>query len=544
MKLERRNFIKLGALLAVPGLPALNALGTSTDDAAYADDATLLNVDVKKQLFFDNLLIESVQDVNREFHQPRKDERNPLIVKDKPWEHVVYIRTSSGRVLRDPKDNLFKAWYTDWWITNEQVQRGLSWPLCRNEYAYSEDGIHWVKPKLGIFKENGEDTNIYFGDEKTGTVNVRDVIIDPFESDESRRFKSIYLQAPVDSTGEGHYEKSHFFIAYSADGIHWKNYDQSPSFGKLGSQLNDVVVLNYDLDNKLYILNTRHRDMGRVALNPRLPRTKSFFPPYSPDSFSRMNKRRIFQCESKDLIHWNEPRIILGPDEQDNLDDYMYGMSQYRVGDTWVGFLNMLHGVPDSFDVQLAYSLDGRRWRRVRKPWLTAGPPGSWDQFMAEFCIEPIEVGDELWLYYCGNGYGHHDWFSEWVREGNNPPDKDVNKVGYYLGLAKLRLDGFCSLNAGPVREGILALRQLNTPGTGVVINAECGPDGYVEVEVLNQADEVIPGFGRRDFDRFTGNATKQQLSWKGETKIPVQSFRRLVFYMRNAKLYSFNFSA
>jgi len=90
------------------------------------------------------------------------------------------------------------------------------------------------------------------------------VILDPFESDESKRYKTIYLQAPVDKSHEGHFEQSHFFIAYSADGIHWKNYDQSPTFGKLGSHLSDVVILNYDLDSKLYLLNTRHRDMGEA----------------------------------------------------------------------------------------------------------------------------------------------------------------------------------------------------------------------------------------------------------------------------------------
>jgi hypothetical protein len=528
----------------MPKALAFASSEASSDDAAFADDATLLNVGLKKQLFFDNLLVESVQDVTREFHQPRKSAENPLLVKDRPWEHIIYARTSSDRVLRDPKDNLFKAWYTDWWLTNEQVLNGLSWPLCRNEYAYSEDGIHWIKPKLGIFKVNGEDTNIYWGDPKTGTVNVRDVMLDPFEKDESKRFKSIYLQAPIDNTGEGHFEKSHFYIAYSSDGIHWTNYDQTPSFGKLGSQLNDVVVLNYDLDSKIYILNTRHRDMGHVELNPRFPRTNSFFGPFNTADFARNNKRRIFQTLSSDLIHWDEPRLILGPDEQDNLDDYMYGMSQYRIGDTWVGFLNMLHGVTDTMNVQLTYSLDGRNWRRIRTPWLTAGPAGSWDQWMAEFCIDPIVMGDELWFYYNGNGYGRHDWFSEWYREGVNVPEKDVNKVGYFLGLAKLRLDGFCSLNAGPVREGVLILRPLSTPGSGVVINAECAQNGYIEVEVMNEKDEVIPGYSRKDFDRFNGSSTKHQLSWRSQTNIPAAAFRRLVFYMHDAKLYSFNFSA
>jgi len=63
------------------------------------------------------------------------------------------------------------------------------------------------------------------------------------------------------------------------------------------------MILNYDADNRLYLLNTRHRDQKTVAFDLRLPKTKSFFPPYYPDSFSVMNRRRIFQCESKDRIH-------------------------------------------------------------------------------------------------------------------------------------------------------------------------------------------------------------------------------------------------
>ena len=116
-------------------------------------------------------------------------------------------------------------------------------------------------------------------------------------------------------------------------------------------------------------------------------------------------------------------------------------------------------------------------------------------------------------------------------------------RVGFFLGLAKLRLDGFCSLNAGAVREGILITRPLASPGTGMVINAECGQGGYIDVEVFNQADQVLPGYSRKDFDRFTGNTVRQQLSWQSRTKVPEEPFRRLIFYMRNAKLYSLHFS-
>jgi len=545
MKLERRTLLKSAALLAVPALPTVGLAGTCTDDA------TLLNLGLKKQLFFDNLLVESVQDITREFHQPRKYEGNPLIVRDKPWERVVQFRTSTYNILQDPKDKLFKCWYTDEGFTNEYLRRGGTFPLYRNLYAHSEDGIRWAKPKLGIYRENGQDTNLFWGDQQSGGADCRYVIVDPFESDESRRFKSIYFQALEASSVvrtlaelEDQY-KAHVEVAYSADGVRWKKYEELPSFGKFGPHLGDVTTLSHDLDSKTYILTTRHARMHDSPQNPRFPKRKGFFDPHYPRDFAKLNKRRIHQCESSDFVHWSDPALLLASDERDNLDDSLYGMVQHRVGDTRVGLLDVLHSVANVLEVQLAYSLDGRCWKRVRKPWLTAGPAGSWDQVMVEIASEPLQVGDELWFYYGGSGFGHHDWYIYGIAEELDVPEaRDVSKVGFFLGLAKLRLDGFCSLNAGPVREGILITRQLASPGTGIEINAECGSGGYIDGEVLNQADEVLTGYSRKDFDRFTGNTVRQQLSWQLRTKLPLEPFRKLIFYMRNAKLYSFHFSA
>ena len=206
-------------MLAVSGMPAVGFAGTCTDDA------TLLNLGLKKQLFFDDLLIESVQDITREFHQPRKYEGNPLIVKDKPWEHVLYFRTSTYRVLQDPKDKLFKCWYNDEGLTNENRQSGVTFPLYRDLYAYSEDGLHWVKPKLGIYREKGEDTNICWGDQQSGGSGSRSIIIDPFESDESKRFKTIYYHAPAEN-----YEHGQIEAGYSADGLALDQIRRAPFF--------------------------------------------------------------------------------------------------------------------------------------------------------------------------------------------------------------------------------------------------------------------------------------------------------------------------
>ena len=87
----------------------------------------MLHFGEDKQFFFDNLIIEGAQNLTRRFHKPVKDPRSPLILKDKPWEHVTYFTVSSWRVIRDPEDGLFKCWYEDWQYRE---------PLKPNEYLH------------------------------------------------------------------------------------------------------------------------------------------------------------------------------------------------------------------------------------------------------------------------------------------------------------------------------------------------------------------------------------------------------------------------
>ena len=105
-----------------------------------------------------------------------------------------------------------------------------------------------------------------------------------------------------------------------------------------------------------------------------------------------------------------------------------------------------------------------------------------------------------------------------------------------------MRIDGFCSLDAGPVREGIIVTRPLVSEGKELVINAECRDGGSIEVEVNDAEYRSLSGFARDDCDTFRGNGVSESVSWKGKTEIPVARYRRFRFYMRNASLYSFSF--
>ena len=74
----------------------------------------------------------------------------------------------------------------------------------------SEDGINWVKPRLGLYEYNGnKDNNICLP--ACGAV-----IKDHGEQDPDRRYKMVTRRYP-DGSAEGVCR-----VIYSGDGIHWK----------------------------------------------------------------------------------------------------------------------------------------------------------------------------------------------------------------------------------------------------------------------------------------------------------------------------------
>lgn len=510
-------------------------------------DATMLDIGCERQVFVDDLVIESAENVCRTWHEPLKTAESPVIWKDQPWEHITYFSCNTWQVIRDPKDGLFKCWYADW--DKPEVRPGemaLGESNFHTMYAESEDGIEWRKPTLGIEQINGYDTNVVL----PNAYNLG-LVLDPHEEDEEKRFKGVYTQF-----FPGARDVRDIAAAYSPDGIHWTPYEQRPVLGRIGSRLDDVIILHYDPFGRLFVMNTRHYDMYAVARNLKSPVVGQWCPPYYPLDWRRMNKRRVWQSESSDLIHWAEPYPVLTPEDGlDDLDECFYGLCQFPIGSVTLGFLNIYHYVANTMCVRLVYSRNGKTWEHLnkRQPFLAPGGEGAWDAYMVTIPSKPIEVGDELYVFH-GGSRNHHDWWITGAREGLDVPEAtDMGQVEYALGLAKLRLDGFVSLDAEPVRRGILITRPLISDGNRLVVNARCRNGGSIAAEIVDIQDEVLPGFSRQECDVFRGDEVRHTFSWKGRTEIPVGStvraqypgpererFRKIRFYMENTELYSF----
>ncbi len=509
-------------------------------------DATMLAVGREKQVFPDDLVVESAENVCRTWHAPGKQPESPVLRKDRPWEHITYFSCNTFQVIHDPQDGLFKCWYTDWdkpQVGKDEMALGAS--RLNILYAESEDGIVWRKPIVGATEANGQGTNIVMRD----AYNLG-LVLDPHEQNASRRYKGIYTQFQPGGDVE------EVVAAFSADGVHWSPHPERPVIGRSGLRLDDVLILHYDPHGRIFVMNTRHYDMYAVARNLRNPVVGQWCPPVYPLDWSRTNKRRVWQSESADLIHWTDPYVALSPEDgADDLDECFYGLCQFPCGSVVYGFLNIYNYVANTMCVRLVYSRNGKTWEHLnkRQPFIKPGGEGSWDAYMVTIPSKPLQVGDELFVYH-GGSRNHHDWWITGAREGLKVPEAmDITRVEYALGLAKLRLDGFVSLDAGPVRRGIVITRPLISDGTELVINARCRDNGSLAAEIVDARDRILPGFSRRQCDVFRGDCVRHVVSWRGQTRIPVrptaraeypkpevERLRKIRFYLQKAELYSF----
>jgi len=489
LEISRRTLV---AFLAVQLLAVVAAAGPADDPLAGKPPY--------RRLFLDAMVVEESAGLTRTFHAAEKHKANPIIVKEHPWEGwgpYVY-----GTVLWD--GGKLKMWY-----------QGIGRESADVSYAESRDGVHWTKPELGIVDYHGSKANNIVG--VGGVCHIASVIRVPNPTSPDKQWAVYgFGYNPEDSKwGTGGPA-----VAFSGDGLHW-------DWNRPREQLNlfassDVTNFFFDPIKDRYVatyktMNRRHRAVG-VAV-------------------------------SQDGMKWTKPveGAVFGADDLDPDASQVYGMPVFvyqgiYIGQPWIYHARWIkygkydkpevmyeaqEGSPRTVDVQLAWSWDLINWTRTpaRKPFIELGPEGSWDSKMIYTARAPVIVGDKLYFYYGGYDTVHDD---------------DKNAKGA-IGLAVLRLDGFCSMSAGDEEGWLISRREVfNTPR--VTVNAKCAKGGYVTAELLDRRDRVIPGFSRNECVAFAGDSVRGTIVWKTAQfpKALIDKDRKIRFYVRNADLYSY----
>ncbi len=509
-------------LLSLAGLlfsACAPAPGTAPEEALFIGSS--------KQLFLDDSLTHSMTGISRVLNQPVKVAGNPLlprIPRESPaWDAGMFMGFSS--VLYDEQQQLFKMWYG---LHPGEGGDELSF-LC---YATSEDGIHWQKPVLGkVESGGGKRNNIVMP--HSGVVSG--VFIDERETDPDRRYKMLHM-----------WQGYKVYASHSPDGLNWSPYNQGRPVLFIPPGHDSQMAPYWDPGLGKYVAIVRDRT-GRIPdVRPRLTTDpaagrvwRKLWDPRGERDPRNHTLRRVGQAVSDDFIHWTDYRPILGADAEDPLNrDQFYNMEVLVYDGLRVGLMTVFSYDPEYCRgaVQLTYSRDGRHWRRAadRRVFLPLSEkPGDFDWGSIYPLQAPLVVGDEIWIYYTGFGVDHNH---------SRPPGVSHSPNG--IGLAKLRLDGFLSLEAGSA-EGSVTTRPFTFEGERLMINA-AAPQGRLHVEILGSEGLPLKGYGKADCVMQSFDQTRQVVSWQGKESVEPLAGQviQLKFYLQKARLFSFGFGS
>ena len=220
--------------------------------------------------------------------------------------------------------------------------------------------------------------------------------------------------------------------------------------------------------------------------------------------------------------------IVRDPMDEQGVDFYCAVVFPY--GPLYLGFLRRHHFWHGLMDTELIWSYDCVRWNRswYRRDFLGWGELGEDDWCFGNLVnCKPFLRDGQLYLYYETRNHVHAPHRRE---DGWGEPGMDGQ-----MGLARLREDGFVSLEAGRMG-GSLISEPLPLAGRGVTMNARTVQDGFMEIRLMNTALEVIaePLF-------FSGDELAQPLCFNQQSILPQTDDRtvRLEFRLKNAALYN-----
>ncbi|MBI4581377.1 MAG: hypothetical protein HY718_16870 [Planctomycetes bacterium] len=506
---SRRSFLKATAIgsIGVIRSPFARAGADAPRSSATNPAATAVPKGVR-QLFLDDMLIERTEGLKRVVNPPTRHPRNPLIRPDQPWEGGC---GTYGTAYYDAVARRFKLWYLA-----KPAERGLR-PLKMAgyerpphttllAYAESQDGVHWNKPILDQFSYDGDRRNNLID---IGQFNCEGVAIlhEPDDPDPNRHWKALFWDhgsngwevidgKPRTRAGP----KDGIWVAFSPDGIRWKNHDKNPVIPKYSDTDHSVV---YDRRTRRYVA------FGRFGFG-----------------------RRLARSESEDFLTWSEPKLVLECDARDGPATQIYGAPVTLYEGVYLAMMWMYReGGDGKIDTQLATSRDGVHWTRVgqRATWLSLGPDDTWEGGMVRGIENIIPRGDELYIYY-GGVHGAHTGPTHKTVERKHPP---------MMGLAIERRDGFVSWDA-QYDSGTLVTKAIIWPEDGRLRLSGDASGGEIYVAVRDLAGQPLHGF---DLSApMTADLIDHEVVWPKARALPAGPVQ-LSFMLRNAKLFSYWFA-
>jgi hypothetical protein len=493
-----------------------------------------------KYLFVDDYNIERADNLARKLHQPKK--HGAVLRPEHRWENIG--TNLNNAPIWDAAKQVYKLVYgcaaepVDW-TTDDLFMAGVTGPRRIQSYfcyAESADGVTWEKPTLKLYDYQGTSWD---GKPISGENNIipggKPAVLDPNDPDPSRRYKA---QRHADST---HLQTEKFAVSPDLFNWEWLDVPGVPQGG--------TSSLTCDEENGLFIITVKRRG------------------PYG---------RSVYLTTSTDFESWTEPELTFHADHQDQENGFeriarffddpayvsplanrpeeyktdVYFLPVFPYEGQYIGMPVLFHqsgmrapkyeNADGRKSIELVCSRDLRNWARVagRKPFIELSPFGdgsAYDTGELGPANRPIVRNDELWFYYGGYRYRNASQAQTYARDY-------LNSSAIYL--AKLRLDGFCSLKGG-VEPGSVLTRPLEVDGDQLRINVDSWR-GRVAAELLDPSEErPIPGYSMEESVPAVADRIDEPLRWKRKTDVSQLRGKtvQVRFSLLCAELYAFWFA-
>jgi hypothetical protein len=475
-----------------------------------------------KQLFFDDHALASTHGLTRRFHQPH-DHQAVL----RPARAVGQVAVQSRSAPQWNRDKAVWEWWY-WGYTRVPPHGPYATTEARaNCYATSTDGVTWETPDLGLYTWQGTlHNNVALHPDAETLYHI---LRDERERDPQRRYKALF--------GLGDRQ-----LGVSPDGFAWTMLDAPP----IKSQ--DESHFLQDANGEFLAYIKQPTAWGRSVWLATSHNFATFTPPQlvlHSDELDQRNRSQRVQA-SMDTPALLAPPLIDGVDYIAEI----YQMAVMPYAGIYVGFpvlFNPAGAIPRPHgnytalnQVELTFSRDRVTWTRLadRALFLPIDPADEahfgWAQKL--LCGAPCVQGDEIWLYYNALRFRgpHHLYQNRYPELSPHFYDDESALV-----LAKLRLDGFVSLDADG--EGTLVTAPFVAEYGLLCVNVDASKGGELVVEVLDAATlQPLAGYGAQEAEPVSGDRVRAPVQWAGHPWLPQAGMVRLRFTLRGARLYAF----
>lgn len=456
----------------------------------------------RKHVFIDDALIEQMSDVAFTCNPPTHQETD--FVNTQPWEPTARMGSTIPDVCSvwDEGDEI-RMLYSNGGMWSAKPHVAM--------LATSKDGLHWIKPNLGLHEVLGTVSNNVV----MRYANQGSVIKDPNPAaPPEEKYKYVAW---------GHYWG--FFAWTSPDGIHWKR--------------NETCALPFDPDGSSSFYWDDQRGLYQAYCrvmpdNAEFRRQTGRF--IVPEILKPWPFKKVDRPDMGDMLLAKPTRGEV-PIVDTGGEVYRFKAHKYAwAPDVYLAFpWRYVAGKnirPGSF---LMVSRDGENWKRYENPYYFAS---SW-KFKGREVLEAltehglIRRGNEIWQYGTVRFTEHGGALYGGVEHEGGIHDR-------LLRLSQ-RLDGFVSLDAGEAA-GTVVTKPLKFSGNTLELNLAA--KGEVRVELQDEAGQPLRGFELSNCDPIRGDHLQKKVTWKGKSNVKSLEGKtvRVRFQLQQAKLYACQF--